>query len=188
MWWPDAVLALLLLLSAANGLRKGIIMGLAGMVGLVAGVYMAVRFSDLLTELLYIRMEWHSDMVPIMAFVLLFAAVLALMLLGGKVMESSMKAVQMDWLNRVLGAVFGLLKGAFILSLMLYLLQKAEILKIEPDEDSALRSSYLYKPLSKVAITVMPIIEDIDAQRWKQKLEDAATATEAVIRNSEELN
>lgn len=185
MWWADAIFALILVLSAASGLRKGIIMGLAGMVGLVAGVYMAVRFSDLLTELLYIRMGWHSDLVPILSFVLLFAIALALMLLGGKLMEGSLKAVQMDWLNRVLGAVFGLLKGAFLLSLVLYLLQRVSIISPEPEEGTALHTSYLYKPLAGVAVTVMPIIEEIDAERWKRELENAATATEAVIRAEE---
>jgi membrane protein required for colicin V production len=58
-------------------------------------------------------------------------------------------------LNKMGGALFGILKMAFIASILLFLIQKFDTGK-KLISDDAMQRSYLYKPVAKLAPSVFP--------------------------------
>jgi len=74
--------------------------------------------------------------------------------------------------NRILGAAFGLLKSAFILSVILMFLAAMTSSLNLIDEDTR-ESSVLYSLIKPIAPAVLPsILEEVDAFRKQEQTED----------------
>jgi len=57
--------------------------------------------------------------VAVIAFILTFIVVLFLVLAVGKVLEKFVNILLLGFLNKLTGAVFGILKGALLLSILI---------------------------------------------------------------------
>ena len=74
-----------------------------------------------------------------------------------RAIDKLLKAVALGWLNRLAGMMFGILKTAFIISIILVLVnninKRVPFIPEEHKEDSL-----LYEPLSKLAPAVFPFL------------------------------
>ena len=83
----DIVLLVCLIPAVIQGLRKGFIAQVVAIISLVLGGWLAYRFSSAVTEWLG---QWISASGPalnIIAFILIFAIVVTLLFLLGKILE-----------------------------------------------------------------------------------------------------
>jgi membrane protein required for colicin V production len=81
--------------------------------------------------------------------------------------EKLLKAVALGFVNRLLGIVFGVAKIAFIISVILVLVNKANRkYNFLPEEE--VEKSILYEPLSDFAPMIFPYLQFDD---WKDELE-----------------
>ncbi len=104
-----------------RGLFRGFIRELAAIAGVAAGFYVAyVHYQTISPRL----MHWihHSAYANIIAFILLFCAVVMIFAGAGMILRLIMKVALLGIVDRVLGAIFGGLKGALIVSLLFILL------------------------------------------------------------------
>lgn len=99
---------------AYKGFSKGLVFGIASLVALVLGTWVAINFSNMLGN--YIDME--GPYVDIIFFILTFAGVLFAVFIVAKAIEKAVCITISETANKLLGALFGAFKVAFILSVI----------------------------------------------------------------------
>lgn len=140
----DLILAIPLGFLIWKGYRKGAIFEFTNLFGLAFGIWAAFRFCRRVMAWL----SFEGDTAILIAFFVTFVAVVVLAHLLGKLIEGVVKLVKVGLLNNLLGALFGLLQGLCILSVLLYyvaLIDSHEVL-LKPETKEA---SILYRPVTK---------------------------------------
>ena len=145
-------------------------MELSRIFSLIIGVYVAVRFSYLLTDFIYDKTDIDTEFLPIISFCLIMLGMMVLIHLLAKLIDKTLKTVALGWALRITGGFFGLLRMAFIVSLVLMLGHRSEILK-EMVKGETVQKSVLYEPLVGFSQLVLPALESIDKDSWKNRIE-----------------
>jgi membrane protein required for colicin V production len=158
----DIVLAVLLLLFAWSGFRKGLVIELATLVALILGIYLAYYFSGLLTEKLKEFFTISDQYLEIISFIVIFIAVLLLVLLVGKLFEKIIDVLLLGFLNKLAGAIFSILKGALFISIFIFIVEFVSagnhFFKKETRE-----SSVLYPPIASI---VPSLVSWVDPEKF----------------------
>ncbi|MCX6257111.1 MAG: CvpA family protein [Bacteroidia bacterium] len=155
MNYLDFIFLVPLVWGAYRGFTKGFIISLASVAALLLGIYCAFRLSGFTANIMEKQLHWHPDKVKIIAFAITFIVILVGVHLLAKLLDKLLSSVSLGWLNRILGLFFGVLKYAFLLSVLLVLLAKMETRHtLIPAADK--EKSYLYKPLSRLFPGIFP--------------------------------
>ena len=110
----DWILLAVLGLSLLLGLWRGIVQELLSLVGWVAAFYVSQLYAPLAAA--WLPMEGSSQMLRYAAgFVVVFVAVLVATVLVSFVVKKLVSAVGLGPLDRLLGSLFGLMRGVVIL-------------------------------------------------------------------------
>lgn len=99
---------------AYKGFSKGLVFGIASLVALVLGTWVAVNFSNMLGD--FINLD--GPYVDIIFFILTFVGVLFAVYIVAKAIEKVVSITISETVNKLLGALFGAFKIAFILSVI----------------------------------------------------------------------
>ncbi len=167
MNYIDIVIGVILILALINGIRKGLIYELASLAGLVLGVLGAIKFSGLVEE--WLLQYWDFEYIGVIAFIITFAGIVVLVQIVAKAIEKVIEAVALGSLNRIGGGLFSIIKVAFILSILISVINIADKnMKVIPDEQKA--SSRLYEPISIFAPMIFPYLK-FDTEEIKEKVE-----------------
>jgi membrane protein required for colicin V production len=146
-----------LLFGLINGFRKGLFVEVASLVALVAGVYGAIHFSDFAADFLMAKVDWNEETVNITAFAITFIAIVLVISLAGKALTKLADFAALGILNKLLGGLFGALKIAVILSVVLIIFDNMN--KTLPFTDKKdLDDSVLYNPIKSLIPTIFPVI------------------------------
>ncbi len=168
MNYIDLILILILLFAAINGFRKGLISEVASLAALVLGVWGAIKFSYLTTEFLTESLGLETNYINLISFILTFIVIVILVHLVGSSLSKLVEVVMLGWLNRITGLVFGFLKTAFILSILLLIFNKIDNdIHILSQRDKA--ESQLYEPIRNFAPSVFPFISNWEGEKEPQK-------------------
>lgn len=170
MNWLDISIAIPLTWGLYKGFTSGIIMEMARIVALIAGVYLAVRFAQELSEYLYKNTELTNEFLPIISFAIIFIGVVLLVHLFAKAIEKLAKTVALGWANKAAGATFGMFRFAFILSVIIMMLSRFELLTSFKKGDTV-KSSFLYQPIEQLAPFIIPVLEDVDKDSILDKVD-----------------
>jgi membrane protein required for colicin V production len=119
----DIVLLLPLAYGSWRGFKSGFILGVFSLLAIVVGIYVAVHFSDMVSDFFIKNVGGYSS-APAFAFTFTFLVVGAAVYFGGVTLEGLLKASNLSVLNRLVGLVFGFLTSFFILSVILLNYQK----------------------------------------------------------------
>jgi len=153
----DLVFIVLLIWSAYRGFTKGFILQLSTLAALLLGIYGAIHFSDFTAQMLTEHFSISSDYLSIIAFALTFVVIVIAVHLLARLIEKLIQAIALGFINRILGIVFGIAKTAFIISIILVLVNKAnDKYHFLPREKR--ENSFLYKPLSDFAPAIFPYL------------------------------
>jgi membrane protein required for colicin V production len=117
----DVVLAVWLALFALRGLFRGFARELFALLGLVGGVVVAVTRYAPAAEMLPPAVP--SDLRPVVAFLVLFFAVVLAARLAGALVRHLLGLVWLSPADRVAGAVFGAAKGAALVACVVLLMR-----------------------------------------------------------------
>ena len=164
----DVVLLLVLLIGAWRGFAKGLLLSVASLVGLVGGIWAASHFSHLVAEHLSKHVSWSVNTLHMASLALTFLLVVVGVHLLAKLLEKVLDLVALGFVNKLAGAVFGLLKVALILSFVMLLLNqtvgpRAWLPESEP-------ASVLIGPVEALAPAITPALNRLDEL---QPLEDS---------------
>ncbi|SKB49981.1 membrane protein required for colicin V production [Salegentibacter holothuriorum] len=153
----DIVLALILLYGLVRGFFRGLLAEIASLVGIVAGIYGAIHFSYVLSDFFSNNMNWDTEYVNLIAFAITFVLIVFLISLAGKILTKMAGFAALGIVNKLLGAGFGLLKMAFIASVIIMFFEATNE-EIELVSKEKLEDSKLYAPVKVIAPAVLPSI------------------------------
>ncbi len=114
----DIIFIVLLTISILLGLIRGVIREVLSLAGLIASVYLAFTFSDMIANKYVSKFLEDPSISYIVTFVLIIIATLFAVTLVNLFFSQLLKASGLSVLNRILGAIFGVLRGALICSIL----------------------------------------------------------------------
>lgn len=124
----DIVLIILLAIGAIRGFGKGLIMEIAGLLALVIGLFGAFQLVDWGASLLrHFQIDIGESWAPIIAFIILFILILVSVYLLGRFVKAVLHITPLGIMDSFLGSVVGLIKWAFGISLVLWIIEVLEV-------------------------------------------------------------
>jgi membrane protein required for colicin V production len=109
----DWFLVVVILVSTLAAFRRGLIKVLFSLAGVTAGILLASWNYHHVAEYLH-RVIASSATANILAFVLILIAVTTLFTLAARLVQRTVSAIGLGFLDRLLGAVFGLARGLLL--------------------------------------------------------------------------
>lgn len=119
MDYLDILILIPLVYGAWKGFSHGFIIEIAMLVGLVLGVYAAIRFSGYMEAFLNEFVNLSSAHLSYVALGVTFLLVLITVYLLGKLLTGMAETLAMGVMNKLLGTLFGILKYFVILCVLL---------------------------------------------------------------------
>lgn len=114
----DIIILILVLIPAFLGFKNGLLRSIFSLIGIVTGLFLAVRYNDILTSYLgFLKLE--TKLLSLISFIFIIIALyFTSIYLAGKI--SRINAVTKTF-DRILGVILGISKGLIIVSLFLIL-------------------------------------------------------------------
>lgn len=144
----DIVLGGLLIFGFYKGWKNGVLVEIASILALVAAFYGTIHFSYIASEYLNEQLDWNETFIKIAAFAITFLAILIGVNLLGKLLSKAADFAMLGFLNRVAGGIFGIVKVALIIGVLLSFLERANqpLDLIAPE---VFEQSVLYGPIKE---------------------------------------
>ncbi len=160
----DILFLVPLLFALYRGFKKGLLQMAASLLALILGIFGAIKLRPVFASLLDSIFDISPEYLNVIAFSVAFVFIVLLVHLLAYMVEKLVKAVALNLVNRVLGMGFGLLVTAFVISMILWPVNRVNQDKqiIKPER---IEGSLLYKPLSAFAPAVFPYLKK---QNWKE--------------------
>ena len=116
--WLDIVILLPLLIGLVRGLMRGLVIELTAILAVVMGFIGAKLWGTPFAIWLIQQFAWPEAICAVVAYALLFLGITISLNLFAKLLSKLFKAVNLNWLNRLGGAVFGVAKWTAIMLLV----------------------------------------------------------------------
>lgn len=164
MNWLDWTLLAMLTFAAIRGFMRGFVVEVASLLAVIGGIWVAAHYNGRVAA--WIGMDASHE---VLTFIITFLLVLVVVHLLAKVITKAMDLVMLGLPNKVAGTLFGALRAAFILSVLLNILMaRAELAgTVSP---TTLEGSRLYAPLRAFAPMIVPALGET---KWVQQALDA---------------
>ena len=117
MNWIDIAVLVAIAIFAYLGLRMGIIKAVLSLAGLIVGVILAGRYYEVLAEQLAFIPQ--ASVAKIVAFAIILVGVMVVAGVLASLMKWIASVTMLGWVNRLGGAVFGLVLGAIFCGALL---------------------------------------------------------------------
>lgn len=135
------------------GLFKGLIKEITSLAAIVLGIYGAKLLAPYISDLLVGSFHFSPKTALPMSYLVLFVAIAIGLLMLAKSLEKIFDSMSLGGLNKFFGGIFGALKYALILSILLIVFNAVDSrISIISSETKA--KSIVYKPLMKLAPTL----------------------------------
>jgi len=115
----DLFIIIPIILGFVFGLFKGLIKELFSLAAIVLGVFGARLFEPRVSEILLSIFDMQVGVAQAVSYLILFIAIVILLLFIANMLDKLFSAIALGGLNKFLGALFGALKMALIVSVLL---------------------------------------------------------------------
>lgn len=137
------------------GFKKGLIIELASLVALAAGIYLGMKFSDLISGWINSALSEPSPYVNLIAFTIVFIAVVVLIFFFAKILERGINMALLSPINKITGMIFGAAKMVLAVGIILIIMdgyseQSTRFIATQKED------SLLYEPFTGLAKNVIP--------------------------------
>jgi len=122
MNYLDIIIFCILGLLVFNGIRKGFILSLATLIALVLGIWAAIHFSGYISNFLVKLFHPTGNWLSVLSYALTFLLVVIGVIVIAKLLEKVVKTVGLGIPNRIIGGLFGLLKGVLGVTVLLFII------------------------------------------------------------------
>jgi membrane protein required for colicin V production len=119
--------------TLVRGLFRGIVKELSAIIGVLAGFYAAYHYYS---EIACLLTQWMAEFpyLKLLSFFIIFCLVFFIVNILGLIIKFILDIAYLGWLDRLFGAVFGMMKGVLFVSILLILIttflpRKPEIIK-----------------------------------------------------------
>jgi len=161
----DIILIALLIFAFVRGLFKGFVMGLSGLIGIIASIYLAKFFSAPVILFAESFLGMSQKISPAVGFIIVFLVALLLFYFIAVLADKFISLIALGWLNKLLGGVLSFLKYLFIISALLnvfdFLNNNFDIISQETKQKSK-----LYAPVKKIVPATLPFLHLDDLLKY----------------------
>src|ERR1700685_2166190 len=116
----DIIIIVLLLIGAVRGFMKGFVYEIATLGSLFLGMFVAFKLAYLVQPTLRKIGNMDAHLLAVLSFILMFLIVIVGMYFLAKLFTSLIDKAGLGVFNKLMGALFGILKFAFIISILIY--------------------------------------------------------------------
>lgn len=153
----DIVLIAFIGFGLVRGLMKGFFVEIASLIALISGVYGAIHFSNYAETFIDKNSQWDEKTVNIVAFAVTFLIIVLAIALAGKALTKLADFAALGIVNKLLGGLFGALKIALILSVVLNIFDSMNR-SVPLTDEKSIADSVLYAPVKSIVPLIFPII------------------------------
>ena len=168
MNWLDLIIVLIITIPTFFGFRKGFLRKLLGIVGIIIGFILAVRFYIPVSSFIHGIISGNELIIQVISFLLIIGIVYGLSVWVSKFMSGMNSGTSL--IDKIAGTIFGFLQGLILASVLLVNLSYVNL----PGSETR-NNSLLYSRVYKVApaifdkiISYSPSLAQI-YQEYKQK-------------------
>jgi membrane protein required for colicin V production len=148
----DLIIILILAAGVLTGLRQGLILELAFIVGVFVALFVAKAGYKPVRSLIdgaIHQASWRTTASYLIVFVVVWAAIIAL----ARGIRRAMRLLMMGWLDRLGGAVLGFFQAAVVVEMLLYLGKK-----IPASQANELHKLVTHSTLAPTFLDLIPAI------------------------------
>jgi membrane protein required for colicin V production len=131
----DIIIGVFLLAFAFNGLRKGLIKSVLGLLGLIIIILLIVKIGHPVKLMLINQFNINEILALILAYILIIFFITIIFKLIGVILSKIISVLNAGCIDRVLGVIFGLLNGLLIISIILI------VIDLSPLKDSVRKAT-----------------------------------------------
>ncbi|TFW71697.1 colicin V production protein [Methylotenera oryzisoli] len=157
----DYIVLIIIGLSVILSVMRGMIREVLAIVGLVAAFYVGVTYTNQLLPMMPVDIP-NDALRVLAAFLVLFLATLLLATLLGIALSAIFKKAGLGWLNRFLGALFGVARGLLIVCVIVFLAGLTDIPK-----DPRWRNAMFSAPIEALVVNLLPWMPESIAKHVK---------------------
>ena len=158
----DIILGVILIFSFFQGMKKGLFVTLASLIGLVFGIIGAIYFSDFAASYINEWFSWKEQTTSFAAMAVTFIAIVIIVNWAGKFLTKIADFAFLGIFNKILGGVFNMIISAFIVSVIFMFFNEWNATAYVISEEKK-NNSYLYEPVANLAPLVLPnLVEEIE--------------------------
>lgn len=154
MNWLDILIALIVTLPAFFGFRKGFLRKLLGILGIILGFILAVKFYDTVASLLSTFVKGNPVFVDVLAFLFIISILYGTAVWLARFISSMNSGTTL--IDKILGTAVGFIQGLIIASILLFNLSLADL----PSQQTR-NSSLLYPTIVKIAPALFDKVIDL---------------------------
>ncbi|UWX54800.1 CvpA family protein [Maribacter litopenaei] len=132
-----------------KGLSNGLLIEIASIIALVIGIYGAIHFSYIAGDYLSERMDWDEKFINIAALIITFIIIVVVVQIVAKILTKIIDIAMLGILNKIAGALFGVVKVAVILGALLIFIERLNTNFDLPSQEMK-NTSLLYYPLMEL--------------------------------------
>nr|WP_294839513.1 CvpA family protein [uncultured Methylotenera sp.] len=157
----DYIVLSIIGLSVILSVMRGVVREVLAIVGLVAAFYVGVTYTNQLLPMMPVDIP-NEALRVLAAFLVLFLATLLLATLLGIALSAIFKKAGLGWLNRLLGALFGVARGLLIVCVIVFLAGLTDIPK-----DPRWRNAMFSAPIEALVVNLLPWVPESIAKQVK---------------------
>lgn len=157
----DYIVLSIIGLSVILSVMRGVVREVLAIVGLVAAFYVGVTYTNQLLPMMPVDIP-NEALRVLAAFLVLFLATLLLATLLGIALSAIFKKAGLGWLNRFLGALFGVARGLLIVCVIVFLAGLTDIPK-----DPRWRNAMFSAPIEALVVNLLPWVPESIAKQVK---------------------
>ncbi len=176
----DIVLAALLVFGFYKGLKNGLFVELASLISFIVGIYIAIKFSYVVSGFLAKNVSWSSKTIQISAFIITLLIVVIIIHLLAKALTGFAGLAFLGWANSLAGGFFAAIKTALLVGIILSLFQKINVNHMLVSKETQ-ENSLLFNPCVKTSELLLPVLTD-----WFVDLKTKAGSSEKEEENQSE--
>lgn len=180
----DIVICIFLIIAAFKGYSNGFLKELASLAAIIAGAYGAFYFSEYLQGFIARIYNFSEEFLIVVSFAVTFLIIVIVINIIANILTKIADFAMLGFLNKLLGALFGVIKRILVIGVILMLLNiygdRIALISEKNKEESV-----LYHPITAISIFLFPpIIEEIN-KNYEKLMEQKNEESE--INSSEEL-
>ena len=156
----DIIFLAIMIPMLIRGISKGFISQLVLFITLLAGTYIAYLVTNLLGADIADALSVSPRVADVIVFAVAFIAVWAILAVIGMAIKDLFRILLLEWLDKLLGGVFGLATIALVLGLAVIMFDALNDVALLVDQEY-LDGSLFYHPLERIARMVFPYIHAI---------------------------
>ena len=158
----DIILGIILVFSFFQGMKKGLFVTLASLIGLVLGVIGAIYFSEYAASYINDWFSLNKQTIDFAAMAVTFVAIVIIVNWAGKFLTKIADFAFLGVFNKILGGVFNMIISAFIVSVIFMFFNEWNATEYVISEEKK-NNSYLFEPIANLAPLVLPnLVEEIE--------------------------